>query len=276
MFPMTHAPYAIIGGSSTCSIKFPAALNDSDTRVLEEGRVFNTPFGESPPFTLFEVAGEKVIACRMHGWRGNVPRGAASQQVFWVLREAGVHTILAEGGVGSLHKNLRPGDLMIPDDYVDFSLRKDVCLSDDFLLIMRDPLCPALRAALAAEAHASADRRVTERGIYAVTEGRHFESRAEINLFARLGIDVVGQSLAPEVYLAREIGSCYAGLYLVVNFAEGIAGDWSHDVFMELFYTAAKPMGQLLLNTLKRILRTPRHCSCAQLRKSSLLKKHLA
>lgn len=272
---MTHAPYAIIGGSSTCSIKFPDAVNDPDTRVLEEGQVFNTPFGESPPFTLFEITGEKVMTCRMHGWRGSVPRGIASQQVFWVLREAGVHTILADGGVGSLHTNLRPGELIIPDDYVDFSLRKDICLSDDFLLIMRDPLCPALRSALAAEARASVSRRVTERGIYAVTEGRHFESRAEVNLFARLGIDVVGQSLAPEVYLAREIGACYAGLYVVVNYAEGIAGDWSHEVLTELFYTASKQVGLLLLNTLKRIRSIARNCTCAQLRKSSLLKKHL-
>ncbi len=275
MFPIPRAPYAIIGGSSTCAIKFPAALNDPETQVLAEGLIFTTPFGESPPFTLFEIGGEPVIACRMHGWRGSIPRGTASQQVFWSLQEAGVHTILAEGGVGSLREDLKPGDLIIPEDYIDFSLRKDVCLSDDFLLIMRDPLCPALRSALAAQARAFGSRRVSEQGVYAVTEGRHFESRAEISLFARWGIDVVGQSLAPEVYLAREIGACYAGVYLVVNAAEGIAGDWSHEVLTELFYTAAEQMGHVLLNTLKHILHTPRHCTCAQLRKSSLLKKQL-
>ena len=268
--------YAIIGGSSTCSIKFPAALNDPDISVLEDGLIFNTPFGESPPFTLFEIAGEKVITCRMHGWRTGVSRGIASQQVFWVLREAGVHTILAEGGVGSLRENLKPGDLIIPDDYVDFSLRKDVCLSDDFLLIMRDPLCPELRAALTTEAKREPGCRVADMGIYAVTEGRHFESRAEISLFASANIDVVGQSLVPEVYLAREIGACYAGLYLVVNFAEGIAGDWSHETLSDLFYSASEQMGKLLVNTLKQLFSSSRSCACATLRKPSLLKKHLS
>jgi len=268
--------YAIIGGSSTCSIKFPAALNDPDISVLEDGLIFNTPFGESPPFVLFELGTEQVLACRMHGWRTGVSRGIASQQVFWVLREAGVRTILAEGGVGSLRENLKPGDLIIPDDYVDFSLRKDVCLSDDFLLIMRDPLCPELRAAFTAEAKREPGCRVAGQGIYAVTEGRHFESRAEISLFARGNIDVVGQSLVPEVYLAREIGACYAGIYLVVNFAEGIAGDWSHETLSDLFYSASERMGQLLVNTMKQLFSSSRNCACATLRKPSLLKKHLA
>ena len=64
----------------------------------------------------------------MHGWRSGVARGRASQQIFWVLREAGVRTILAEGGVGSLREDLTPGDLVIPHDYIDLSLRKDVSL----------------------------------------------------------------------------------------------------------------------------------------------------
>ena len=268
--------YAIIGGSSTCSIKFPAALNDPDISMLEDNLIFNTPFGESPPFALFEITGEKVITCRMHGWRSSVPRGTASQQVFWVLREAGVHTILAEGGVGSLQRDLKPGDLIIPHDYIDFSLRKDVCLSDDFLLIMRDPLCPDLRKALTAEAKKEPGNRVAGQGVYAVTEGRHFESRAEISLFARAHIDVVGQSLVPEVYLAREIGACYAGLHLVVNFAEGIAGDWSHETLSDLFYSASERMGKLLVNTMKQLFSSSRSCACATLRKPSLLKKHLA
>ena len=90
-------------------------------------------------------------------------------------------------------------------------------------------------------------RKVLGEAVYAVTEGRHFESRAEIRLFSQWQITVVGQSLAPEVYLAREIGACYAGVYLVVNYAEGIAGDWSHDVLHNLFYSEAQTMGQLLI-----------------------------
>ena len=271
-----HCAHAIIGGSSTCSIRFPADLHDAAVKVLEENRIFNTPFGESPPFTLFELDREPVIACRMHGWRSGVPRGRASQQIFWVMKEAGVRTILAEGGVGSLREDLNPGDLVIPHDYIDLSLRKDVSLSDDYLLIMRDPLCPPLRAALIAGAEQVVPgRKVLGEAVYAVTEGRHFESRAEIRLFSQWQITVVGQSLAPEVYLAREIGACYAGVYLVVNYAEGVAGDWSHDVLHNLFYSEAQTMGQILICALRNRIHSSGACSCASLRKPSLIKKHL-
>ncbi len=267
--------YAVIGGSSTCSIKFPADIKDPSIKILKENITFNTPFGESPPFTIFETGNEQIITCRMHGWRTGVPRGTASLQVFWVLREAGVQVVLAEGGVGSLHPELQPGDIVIPHDYIDFSQRKDISLGDDFLLIMRDPLCPELRNLLSAEATALSQQKVIHEGIYAVTEGRHFESRAEIRLFSQLNIDVVGQSLAPEVYLAREIGACYAGMYLVVNFAEGISGDWSHETLKELFYSEPITIGQIIINTLKRAVQSTRSCSCTTLRKPSLLKKHL-
>ena len=56
----------------------------------------------------------------MHGWRPGVTRRAASQQVFWVFREAEVERILAEGGVGSMREDMAPGDVFIPDDYIDW------------------------------------------------------------------------------------------------------------------------------------------------------------
>jgi len=269
------ARFAIIGGSSTCSLRFPADIADADVAVLEENRTCTTPFGESPPFTLFTIGREQIITCRMHGWRSGVARGTASQQIFWVLREAGVHTILAEGGVGSLRDDLAPGSLVIPHDYIDLSLRKDVSLGDDYLLIMRDPLCPRLRAALGAAAEQVPGRTVCREAVYAVTEGRHFESRAEVRLLSHWQVTVVGQSLAPEVYLAREIGACYAGVHLVVNYAEGVSGDWSHDVLQNLFYSEAHTMGQLLLRSLRAILQAPGDCVCATLRKSSLVKRHV-
>lgn len=269
---MLHCKYAIIGGSSTYAISFPASLESSAIRLLEENLIFETPFGESPPFVLFEIKAEKVLSCKMHGWRNGVARGRASQQLFWVFKEAGVQAILAEGGVGSLHENLNPGDLIVPHDYVDFSLRKGLSLGEDFLMIMRDALCPQLRAMLIAAALKKCQQQVVSKGIYAVTEGRHFESRAEIGLFSQWGLDVVGQSLAPEVYLAREIGACYAGIYLVVNHAEGIAGNWSHDKLKELFYSESKKIGGILVHAIENIMQSAKSCSCATLRKPTLLK----
>jgi len=266
------ARLAIIGGSSTFSINFPEDLKDPNVTVVESGLVFETPFGESPPFRLFTLDGKPVLTCKMHGWRSGVSRADASRQIFWVFREAGVKHILAEGGVGAVNHLLNPRDIVIPTDYIDNSMRKDVNLGSNYLLVMRQAICPDLHNNLLEAARKLAPARVFERGIYAVTDGRHFESPAEVSVLKQWGADVVGQSLSPEVYLAREIGACYAGIYLVVNYAEGIVEDWKHEELASIFYGESEMLGNLLLTALRSIEDEPM-CECANLRKQTLLKE---
>ena len=118
------ASYAVIGGSGTLSSDFPRASTADDVEILADGLHFTTPYGESPAFRLFSVAGRRVLTCRMHGWRSGVTRADASRQVFWILREAGVTRILSEGGVGTVNPLLDPRDFLIPDDYLDLSVRR--------------------------------------------------------------------------------------------------------------------------------------------------------
>ena len=264
------ASYAVIGGSGTLSSDFPRASTADDVEILADGLHFTTPYGESPAFRLFSVAGRRVLTCRMHGWRSGVTRADASRQVFWVLREAGVTRILSEGGVGTVNPLLDPRDFLIPDDYLDLSVRKDVMLDGRYLLVMRDALCAELRQTLIEETKKRYTGRVFDRGIYAVTDGRHFESPAEIAMMQGHA-DIVGQSLAPEVYLAREIGACYAGLYFVVNYGEGIR-PWSHDTLEQIFYDDAPMIGDILLATIRSISAEKSACECRSLRKETLLK----
>jgi len=210
---------------------------------------------------------------RMHGWRSGVSRADASRQVFWVLEQAGVKTIFAEGGVGAIKKDFKLRQFIIPIDYIDLSLRRDVCLSDKYLLIMRNPICPELSELLTKTTARLFPERQVSRGVYAVTDGRHFESRAEVRIIESLGGDVIGQSLCPEVYLAREIGACYAGLYLVVNQAEGVGPDWSHNELRKIFYQEATNAGKIIVESLKQINHKHRKiCQCSKLRKKTLLK----
>jgi len=263
---------AFIGGSSTFSINFPEELKQSGVRVLDK-KAFSTPFGESPEFKVLEIGGERVLTVRMHGWRAKTRRSDASKQVFWVLEQAGVDTIFAEGGVGATEEDLNLRHFMIPDDYIDLSLRKDVYLSDKYLLIMRDPVCPELSDVLMKASRKLLPERNVTRGVYAVTDGRHFESRAEVKMIKTLGGDVIGQSLCPEVYLAREIGACYASIYLIVNRAEGVGPDWSHGELKEIFYQEALNVGKIIIESLKKIKqRHKRVCQCSKLRKKTLLK----
>ena len=260
--------FAIIGGSGTLSSDFPK--NFADAEILSDNLFFETPYGKSPAFRLCNVDGIKFLTCKMHGWRSGVTRADSSRQIFWTFREAGVKKILSEGGVGTVNRLLNPRDLLIPDDYLDLSNRKDVQLDGKYLLVMRDALCPLLREKLIDAARKFYDGRIFERGICAVTDGRHFESPAEIAML-KGHADIVGQSLAPEVYLAREIGACYANLSFVVNYGEGLKV-WSHEVMKNIFFDDAQLIGNILLDTIKNIS-VEKSCNCLKLRKETLLKE---
>lgn len=276
MSRVPQADIGLIGGSSTLSINFPADLIHEAVAIKETGLVFATPFGPSPAFTLFSVStadGERIVlACRMHGWRQGVSRRDASRQIFYVFREAGVTRVLAEGGVGSISRLLRPRDIIVPDDYIDRSMRSDVGLDDHYLLVMRQPICTQMSRVLVAQAEQAGKTRTFDCGVYVVTDGRHFESAAEVNSFRIAGGDVVGQSLSPEVYLAREIGACYAGIYQVVNYAEGVIKPWEHEELTDIFYNESITIGNVLINTIRN-LPLNRECNCAELRKETLLKE---
>jgi len=233
--------------------------------------VFDTPYGQTPPFLLFRLGDKRVLTCRMHGWRSGISRADASRQIFWLFREAGVKKILAEGGVGSVNHLLDTRDVIIASDYIDQSMRKDVGLEGHYLLIMRQALCPHMRQQLINAAEARPINRVFRRGVYAVTDGRHFESPAEVAML-KGHADIIGQSICPEVYLAREIGACYAGLYTVVNYGEGVVKDWEHSELSQIFYEDADKIGHILLDTISR-LDAKQDCGCTDLRKPTLLKK---
>lgn len=265
------ADYAVVGGSGTLSSNFPVHSVSADVVILAENLYFETPYGKSPAFRLFSVGEKRVLTCRMHGWRSGVTRADASRQVFWTFREAGVKRIISEGGVGTVNPLLDPRDFMIPDDYLDLSVRKDVMLDGRYLLIMRDALCPEMRAALIDATKKRFTGRIFTRGTYAVTDGRHFESPAEIAMM-KGHADIVGQSIAPEVYLAREIGACYAGLYFVVNYGEGIQQAWSHDTMKDIFFNDAPMIGEIILETIRCVDADDRNCDCLNLRKETLLK----
>lgn len=265
------ADYAVVGGSGTLSSNFPANLPDEDIEILADNLHFETPYGMSPAIRLFRVGQKRVLTVKMHGWRSGVTRADASRQVFWTFREAGVKRIISEGGVGTVNKLLDLRDFIIPDDYLDLSVRKDVMLDGRYLLIMRDALCPEMRQALIQATKKRFTGRVFTRGTYAVTDGRHFESPAEVAMMNGHA-DIVGQSIAPEVYLAREIGACYAGLYFTVNYGEGIREKWSHQDMADIFYDDAPMIGEIILETIRNVAADDRHCECLDLRKETLLK----
>ena len=264
------ASFGVVGGSGTLSSNFPANFPGDDVKILEDNLRFATPYGESPAMRLFSVGETRVLTVKMHGWRSGVTRADASRQVFWVFREAGVENIISEGGVGTVNTLLDIRDFLIPDDYLDMSMRKDVMLDGRYLLVMRDALCPEIRQALIESTKKHFDGRIFTRGVYANTDGRHFESPAEIAML-KGHADIVGQSICPEVYLAREIGACYAGVYYTVNYGEGIK-KWSHETMSDIFYDDADGIGRIILDAIRILANKEKNCECRSLRKETLLK----
>lgn len=281
-----EAPYAIIGGSSTFSIPFPEACQEPRVEVLEKGLTFETPFGTTSKFKLLsftDASGQRALALttKMHGRLLGRDRLQASQALFWVLHQAGAKKIIAEGGVGSINPLLDPRDLVLPLDFIDLNPQVGPIVGGH-LLRMRQALCPTIHAALLHAAHAwateqsqrrpeDAPPRVFSRGVYVVTQGPRWESPAEVAVLRQWGADVVGQSLAPEVYLAREIGACYAGVHMVVNYAEGVVREWEHSLLRRIFFEDAVGVGRIILSALEN-LTTSQECGCMENRKESLLK----
>lgn len=265
MNSIPEANFGVIGGSIAFALQFPEELGLAGVRVVGDDLVFDTPFGTSPAFKLLEVGEDplrRVLTAKMHGWRTGKSRKEGCLQLFYVLKEAGVRKVIAEGGVGGINPLLRPRDLILPHDFIDFTLRRDAHLFNDYLTIMRNPICSQVHGTLLEAAQSHHNGRVFERGIYAVTESPRFESPAEVSVLGNWGADVVGQSLAPEVYLAREIGACYAGIYMVVNYTEGAVMPWAHRELSSIFLEEAEKIGSILVTTLQNLDVSQDACYC--------------
>jgi 5'-methylthioadenosine phosphorylase len=135
---------------------------------------------------------------------------------------------------------------------------------------MRQPVCPDMSRTLYRGATAAGFPRVFSRGTYLVTDGPRFESPAEVDYMKRLGGDIIGQSMAPEVFLARDIGACFAGIYLVVNYGEGIVRDWAHEELKSAFFNESATISSIVVNTIAET-DLAAACGCMELRKPSLL-----
>lgn len=269
------SPFAVVGGSGTSAIEFPEALSDPRVRLLATGISVPTPFGDSPPLKHVSIAlpgggGERsALVARMHGWRMSAEHAQAALGLFWAFRKAGVTRVIGESGAGSITQNFRPRDLVVPHDVIDFTPQVGGRIDREHRVLMRDPFCPELRAVVWEGAQAMAAERATrafDRGIHAATEGTRFETAAEVDVYARLGADLVGAGICPEVFLAREIGACYGALTVVLNYAEGVRPRWDFELLEEIVREDARLVGSLLLDALVKVPEQ-RGCACAGHRK---------
>jgi 5'-methylthioadenosine phosphorylase len=185
-----------------------------------------TPFGPpSDVITTGEIDGVAVAFLPRHG-RGHVhiPTEVPYQANIYALKSLGVQFIISVSACGSLREQLRPGDIVIPDQVFDFTkLRKSSFFGEGqgAHVSVAEPYCPELSARVADAAASAAEASsgsVHRGGTFIAIEGPRFSTKAESRVFRAWGMDIIGMTVCPEVFLAREAGICYATMAHVTDF----------------------------------------------------------
>jgi len=276
---------AVIGGSSILGSGFPGAFDDVE--VIEDGLIFDTPFGPTAPFTHAAVSGIEFLFVHFHGITKeirNTEPDSAAERVFYVLMEAGVKKIIGTALCGSTNLLLDPADAVIPDGFVDYTtkraqsfhraLRAKGVETEAVAYRLHQPFCPILGDLLVQGSEVAGFPRVFSRGIVGVAEGPRLESPSEIRLrYTGRGIDVVTMNLVPEVFFAREIGACYAALEVVSNYGEGLVStEWTgSEAFRDFQSRWSGPSAGAILSAVRRLDPDDEGCGCSAYRWRSMM-----
>lgn len=211
---------AVIGGSGLSQL---ANLDVSHREVLR------TPYGEpSGAVTFGQICGHPVAFLARHGYGHTIPPHEVNYRAnIWALCKRGATAIVSVASVGGIRADLRPGDLIIPHQILDYTWGRKMTYHEgrDSAVVHIDftePYDRGLRASLI-KAAGLAGIAVKDLAVYAATQGPRLETAAEINRYERDGADVVGMTGMPEAALARELNVPYAAINLVSNYAAGRA-----------------------------------------------------
>ena len=239
---------------------------------VEQIRV-GTPYGLPPPISIGQVGEKSVAFLPRHGPHHSIPPHKVNYRAnIYGLHKMGVERILATNAVGAINTDFKPGDLMIPHDLIDFTKLRQPSFYDGAPVTHVDvsqPYCPEIRTLLI-KTLKKRRARTWDKGVLVCTEGPRYETPAEIEMFRRLGCDVVGMTGAPEVVLARELEVCYATVCFVTNMAAGIQKRLTARELSEIAKEKMPVIQQVLRETIKH-LTTIRRCLCAHALKDTRL-----
>jgi 5'-methylthioadenosine phosphorylase len=253
------ADIGIIGGSGL--------YNMDGLTGTREIRV-RTPFGDpSDALVVGLLDGVRTAFLSRHG-RGHriAPADINYRANIYALKALGVTRVISVSAVGSMKEALKPGHVILPDQFIDLTKRRAGTFFEKGVVAhvaFADPVCGALSRTLhqAAQGVGATTHRG---GVYLCIEGPQFSSRGESLLYRQWGVDVIGMTNMPEAKLAREAELCYATMALATDYDCWHSGEESVTVEM-ILATLQNNVAQA-----KRILRAAvpaaagaRTCSCA-------------
>jgi 5'-methylthioadenosine phosphorylase len=203
----------IIGGSG---------LYEMEGLEVVQEEVVRTPFGEpSDRYILGRLQGRPVAFLARHG-RGHrlMPSELNYRANIFGFKVLGVEWILSASAVGSMREEIKPLDILIPDQFFDRTTQRASTFFGDGLIAhvsMADPTCPLLGEILY-RAGREVGATVHRGGTYICIEGPQFSTRAESRIYRSWGVDVIGMTNLQEAKLAREAEICYATMALVTDY----------------------------------------------------------
>ena len=210
---MPQAKVAVIGGTGLYDIDGMTDIQSAD---------IDTPFGKpSDTITTGRLGGVGIAFLPRHG-KGHhlTPAEVPSRANIYALKSLGVEHIIAICSAGSFKEEIKPGDLLIPDQLID----RTHCRINTFFnggivahIPFAHPFCPKLRQVLY-QAAGEVGAEVHQKGTYVCMEGPAFSTRAESQLYRAWGADVIGMTALPEAKLAREAEICYAVIACVSDY----------------------------------------------------------
>ena len=221
------AQIGIFGGSGFYSLfdnADPLRPSSSEAREIE----MDTPYGKpSDKITIGEIAGRKVAFLPRHG-RGHkfAPHTIPYKANLWAFKELGVEKIIAPTAAGSLQSNIKPGEFVICDQFVDRTHGRAATFHDGPKVLhvsCADPYCSEMRK-LAIDSCRRLQIPVHEKGAVVVVEGPRFSTKAESRWYQQAGFEVINMTQYPEAALARELAVCYTNISLITDFDAGLVG----------------------------------------------------
>ena len=202
---MNESPVlGIIGGTGVYQLD---ELNEIREKKIE------TPFGEpSSPIITGNLKGVNVAFLARHGIGHIIPPSEINYRAnIYALKSVGVKKIIGISACGSLREDFTPGDIVIPDQLIDFTKNRNRTFFEKGLVAHispADPFCLTLSKDLY-NALLPTNANIHLGGTFITIEGPRFSTRAESHLFRSWGISIVGMTASPEAFLAREAEICY-------------------------------------------------------------------
>lgn len=240
-------------------------MDDLENRT--EVRV-NTPFGlPSAPFIRGELGGTSMVFLPRHG-RGHriLPTDINNRANIFGMKLLGVERIISVSAVGSLQQRIKPGHIVLPDQFIDRTSRRPSTFFGEGIVAhvaFADPVCALLREALC-RAAGEEGQEVHSKGTYICIEGPQFSTRAESHLYRSWGAHVIGMTNLQEAKLAREAELCFATLALATDYDcwNESAGDVDIEQVIRLL-TQNVATAQRIIRRSVGQLSANRSCSCA-------------